>query len=800
MGQKYPHAPEPSRSGLAFKKSIIPTKRIFQAGLHMHGACHLGREWSIARGSPCSNNSEFCEVNFRREQYGWTEFKGETVDFSLHHKFDAFVGDKDAKKIEKSEGYIYHYQFHRSFLMAGDEVLGEGNASTTNEYVTRFFPAVFRELKRRRLNVLVTLPDNINEEKDPLPDESWDELWIDTLKYILNADAASELANVPPSRIETPKYSTHSSKLPVITDDFTDVILGSIIERMHDSYNLYLSTFFLCREQLANSTKNIMNHYVRPDAVGTWMRTIKHARNKVMNYTMEGKRDDGHNYYCKISNYDGSVKYRVRGDFIPNEMTPDANANRRFDVLRCPIDKPYNAYKNLARTSAVMHVELVRDSYSLVNFTVPWSSRRTGFMLSTPPDTSKLDVWKGFDKGSETLPGAKEGPDHGGDELHMCVPGIESPMSKQNLAMYIENIQHHLDLGVQHIHVAATFTWGSTNMDLFLEAFSGHIADGVVSVTSAAGDEDLVYGVLGMSMHRDNVKIFYVNMCLYLTKGMVDYLAIWDVDEYFIPMLPHHTIMDVIRAQEASKPMIPLNESENDAWELTTSWKGGPGWADGDAHPFCYLQMHSDVLMRPKDSKMRADSDTPWVGMRFTRGPEAKMGLAFKKPILPTRKIFQAGLHMAGGCHLSYPWSGCSADFPKDQFCLSTKYGHRYGYTVVREPVYNVTDFSFEQRFDGLIMDKDTRVVDEKTHAVLYHVQLHRHFFTSKAPKNSTNQYITRFYPRVVESMRDNGMELNVIIPNRIRSRGIEVDDALGWEDFDSFYGVVREKVRRGGL
>ena len=48
--------------------------------------------------------------------------------------------------------------------------------------------------------------------------------------------------------------------------------------------------------------------------------------------------------------------------------------------------------------------------------------------------------------------------------------------------------------------------------------------------------------------------------------------------------------------------------------------------------------------------------------------------------------------------------------------------------------------------------------------------------------------------------MRQSGMELNVIIPNRIRSRGIEVDEALGWIDYDEFYDEVKNKVRRGHL
>ena len=100
-------------------------------------------------------------------------------------------------------------------------------------------------------------------------------------------------------------------------------------------------------------------------------------------------------------------------------------------------------------------------------------------------------------------------------------------------------------------------------------------------------------------------------MYLYLTKGMVDYLAVWDIDEYFIPKLPHHTIMDVISAQEAPQPLRP--------WAVSTQphsqqalHKPGPGWADADGHPFCYLMLSSECIFSSLGYPEVFDPLKPW--------------------------------------------------------------------------------------------------------------------------------------------------------------------------------------------
>ena len=83
-----------------------------------------------------------------------------------------------------------------------------------------------------------------------------------------------------------------------------------------------------------------------------------------------------------------------------------------------------------------------------------------------------------------------------------------------------------------------------------------------------------------------------VNLCAYFAKGVADNVAVWDFDEFFIPKGDNKNMLDVIDRANSNGPLDP--EISNGFAELKASnsdWRGGPGWADRNAHPFCYLQM-----------------------------------------------------------------------------------------------------------------------------------------------------------------------------------------------------------------
>ena len=122
LGQRYAHSTEPTGSYLhnkfGFRKSIIPTKNIFQVGLHMSGACKLDYPWN-----GCDKNSTgFC---YAKEKM----MAGHA--FSTYHSFNEKVRGHDVKEIDMAtEGALYHMMFHRTTQFPSNET----DLSSENDY------------------------------------------------------------------------------------------------------------------------------------------------------------------------------------------------------------------------------------------------------------------------------------------------------------------------------------------------------------------------------------------------------------------------------------------------------------------------------------------------------------------------------------------------------------------------------------------------------------------------------------------------------------------------------------------
>ena len=187
-------------------------------------------------------------------------------------------------------------------------------------------------------------------------------------------------------------------------------------------------------------------------------------------------------FYCNISHTPDGPYYIVEGQFVSNRASPDSNANRRLDILRCKMEDTENAYMSLAGTSQEMRIEILRSDFSLMSFRIPWGIRKTGYMLDEPDDqiVTKLDPWKGFNKSTPGL--------WTHDRLHMCASGWEDNPSKINLPVLFEWIQHHVLMGASHIFAGVTFDWGSPHMRSINRALTSFRDDGLISVTSHVGD------------------------------------------------------------------------------------------------------------------------------------------------------------------------------------------------------------------------------------------------------------------------------------------------------------------------
>lgn len=201
--------------------------------------------------------------------------------------------------------------------------------------------------------------------------------------------------------------------LPSFSDDLSDFILNSIIERSsNNEYGLFISTFFLNHYLLQPKVlHDLGTRRCSPKTHQQWRLAANEFSN--LEYAESGKRSVQYEYYCRIhlSSVDllSDTAVVVNGDFLPNRLTTHTGSNRRIDILRCPL--PFNISRNITKihefviANQTIHVNLILKnkgkSRSLVNFTIPWKSRVSGYLFPTTRDDSDtklscLDSWERF--------------------------------------------------------------------------------------------------------------------------------------------------------------------------------------------------------------------------------------------------------------------------------------------------------------------------------------------------------------------------------------------------------------------
>ena len=162
IGEKYSHpaeagdSPKHRRSG--FRKSIVPTKSIFQFGLHTHGACDLGYPYNGCTGK----TSGICTDAIDKDKSKlYVETKEGTYSRNTHRFIDA-VTDNEIKDINmKTEAVLYHNQVFRTHNEVNESI----DITKLNEYAEFYYPAVAAALRKRQLDLLIDIPSTKVTEK-----------------------------------------------------------------------------------------------------------------------------------------------------------------------------------------------------------------------------------------------------------------------------------------------------------------------------------------------------------------------------------------------------------------------------------------------------------------------------------------------------------------------------------------------------------------------------------------------------------------------------------------------------------
>ena len=399
----------------------------------------------------------------------------------IRHDFDEVVTAKDSYFLDlQSEGSILHHLGEKLQMGAS-----ENSLKNVSIYTERYFQPVLEDLRNRGLELMMRIMGR-TVESSVAEEDKWDPLFSTNLRNQGTSDGVRPLESSFNYLLPN-NYSRRSEErevqLPNFSIDFTEYVLGAMIERVSDSYDLYATLFLLAHDVLIPKNDVWAGTVVQisSEVYDVWMRAAKNFEKTV--YTPTGVRMVPPAFYCNISHTPDGPYYIVEGQFVSNKASPDSNANKRLDILRCKMEDTESAYMNLAGTSQEMRIEILRGDFSLLSFRIPWGIRKAGYMLDEPDDqvVTKLDPWKGFNK---STPGIWT---H--DRLHMCASGWEDTPSKINLPVLLEWIQHHVLMGASHIFAGVAFDWSSQHMRSINRVLTSFLDDGLLSITSHMGDK-----------------------------------------------------------------------------------------------------------------------------------------------------------------------------------------------------------------------------------------------------------------------------------------------------------------------
>jgi hypothetical protein len=271
--------------------------------------------------------------------------------------------------------------------------------------------------------------------------------------------------------------------------------------------------------------------------------------------------------------------------------------------------------------------------------------------------------------------------------------------------------------------------------------------------------------------------------------GLAEYIAILDVDEFFIPKGKNGNFLDVLKS---------INQPHSDDWlgdtmlgRLIENLKPEDKKKKlEDKHPFCYVTVMAELVFSVKD--VGIDSQHPWMGDRFAHGCEpienSERGkYDWMKAIIPTELIFQGSNSGPGACKLPLKWTSCGVDknpailIGNDSYCgdglqnpaersMSNNDIHDFDYTVYAKDSYFLNMHNEGSIFHFLAAD------------VLMGLHATAHAF------KTNSIYTQNYFPSVLQDIRRRGLEMMIVVKDNIP---IAPQSSRNWESG----GLVEEDM-----
>ena len=277
-----------------------------------------------------------------------------------------------------------------------------------------------------------------------------------------------------------------------------------------------------------------------------------------------------------------------------------------------------------------------------------------------------------------------------------------------------------------------------------------------------------------------NFRSYHANIYTYLSKGVADYVAVWDFKEFFIPRGTHQNLRDLLTALESPTRPTPKSSS---AVAVLEGAAGTRGMADIDHHPFCSLLLHTEVTYADRIRKEKNFVKTnPWLGQQFIGGSEPlSIRQGFESSIRPTRSFSPGGRT----CRLPQGWVELKVD----------RRTHNLNFTLATAGTNNVTKtIDGVQSFDDSVTARDATEIKHDTEGVLSHLAFDKSLIpTTQRDGKIRGAYTIGHYPAVYEALEVRGLVMPIELPE-VGSKPVIPIDAK-WVEYEYFLEAIDRAV-----
>ena len=332
--------------------------------------------------------------------------------------------------------------------------------------------------------------------------------------------------------------------------------------------------------------------------------------------------------YCEVpvattTDSTDTANKRIKMKYLPS-VSIDSNTEHVHLIWRCDL------------SNYVTKTDMLQHHHIRVNVYTSEDQIESIMTVDVPVDTASIGYAGPMIKSSKEPSFVQQVVNNGPLDVVLCVGGITTDQLK-----YIpEFVQHHLNVGVGQI-VLGMETLDESLLAKLQSLLSFYMDKGLVVIAASSAVTD--------SSHIRKLRFY--NQCLFHAKGMAEFVAMWDLDELWVPKLQD--------SYSKSRHHLRHDGNEDEHGELwsDSAYRKSPGiveaihsmTGENGCKDWCFQAFPSRTVERTEFAQL-GSAHPQWQGFYGFPVRDQDPNPLFQKSVARTKLAWQFSFHVAGSC------------------------------------------------------------------------------------------------------------------------------------------------------